>query len=233
MGSKKAADALVAKIEANEALDQREKRELEIAMADKKAAAEIAADELEIAADDQDAVDDAEQDVQDAQDALDALNPAVAAYVKIGDITFTAKTAGAAGNSIHIVLADTATAGSELASEMSGVITIAIEAGVSTAQQIVDALEADSASDALVSAAIDMGDENVAQAAASDTPLANGADADDDTAEQAALAAAQAALAALLAEVADHKVSARSQKAMDIALADKEASEELKELIEE
>lgn len=233
MGSKKAADALVAKLEANEALDQREKRELEIALADKKAAAEIAADELEIAADDQDAVDAAEQDVQDAQDALDALAPAVAASVKIGDITFTAKTPGAAGNDISIILDDSVLAGSEEASEVDGVITIAMQDGVSTAQQIVDALEADAASDALVSAEIDMGDENVAQAAASETPLADGADAEDDTAALADLAEAQAALAALLAEVADHKVSDRSQKCLDIALADKDAAEEIQELIEE
>src|SRR5690606_40871944 len=105
---KKAADALVAKLEASAELSPREKRELEIALCDKKAAAEIFSDELAVASDDQDAVDAAEQDVQDAQDALDALNPAVAASFTgqvagmTTDVTLTADEAGAAGNSISL-----------------------------------------------------------------------------------------------------------------------------------
>lgn len=80
MGGEKAANRLMAKIEANQPLDDREKRELEIAMG-KKAAAEIAQDLPEQASEDdsavsdaQDAVDAAQQDVDDAQAALD-LDP--------------------------------------------------------------------------------------------------------------------------------------------------------------
>lgn len=43
MGSKKAADSLVAAMAADATLDSRQLRELEIALADKKAAADIAA----------------------------------------------------------------------------------------------------------------------------------------------------------------------------------------------
>jgi len=213
MGGKKAADALVAKLEANAELDQREKRELEIAMCDKKAAAEIASDELEVAQDDQDAVDAAEQDVQDAQDALDALNPAVAASFSgqvagmTTDVDLLADVAGAAGNSI-LLTGDGST-------------------------DIDDLIAAWNLANPSNTVSLTSGDGSQIPDLAEEIQLADGADADDDTAALAALAEAQAALAALLAEVADHKVSDRSQKAMDIALADKAAAEELKELIEE
>jgi hypothetical protein len=101
MGSNKAADALLAKIEANAVLSKRELRELEIAMADKKAAAEIARDLLAELAEDISNISDAEDAVEAAQDALDAYEPAVAAEAVLdltADITLTSAAKGAARN---------------------------------------------------------------------------------------------------------------------------------------
>ncbi len=101
----------------------------------------------------------------------------VKASKKIGDITFTAVTAGVAGNSIAIILSDDVSAGGEWTHVAAEVITIHMEDGVSTAAQILAALEDSVAAIALVTAAIDVGDEAVAQAAAGSTSLESGADA--------------------------------------------------------
>lgn len=93
--------------------------------------------------------------------------------VKIGDITFNSKVKADTG--ITITLADTADAGEEVASVTGTAITIAMESTVSTAQQIVDAILASAEVSALITAAIDSGDEAVAQAAATSTALTGGA----------------------------------------------------------
>lgn len=96
------------------------------------------------------------------------------AEVVIGDITFKAVEPGVEGNSLAVVLADTATAGSETVSVASGVVTIGIESGVSTAQQIKDALEADDEASLLINATIASGEESTAQNSATETSLADG-----------------------------------------------------------
>ncbi len=102
----------------------------------------------------------------------------VKAYVKLGDITFTAVTAGVAGNSQHIILLDDVSAGGEWAHASGSTVTIHMEDGASTAQQIADALADSVAASALLTAVIDGGDAAVVQADASSTALAHGVDAD-------------------------------------------------------
>jgi hypothetical protein len=109
---------------------------------------------------------------------LETVNvPAVAASKKIQDILYTAKTAGADGNDIEITYDDSKNDGSaEVTSVTDGAITVAIEAGVTTAQAIADAIEADEDADALVSVAVDAGDETDPQTAETSVALENGAD---------------------------------------------------------
>jgi hypothetical protein len=73
----------------------------------------------------------------------------------VGKITLTAVTAGVAGNLVSIILADTATAGSETISVSSNQITVGIESGVSTAAQIKTAIEGNGGSAALVTVVAD------------------------------------------------------------------------------
>ncbi len=101
----------------------------------------------------------------------------VKASKKIGDITFTAQTAGVAGNDITITLLTGASVGLEFCSLDGTDITIHMSDGVSTAQQVADALADSVSCSALVSAAIDVGDESVAQDDAGETGLEDGADA--------------------------------------------------------
>ncbi len=101
----------------------------------------------------------------------------VKAFVKIGDITFTAVLAGEDGNDLSIVLVDDVTAGGEFAHVSGDVITIHMDDGASTATQILAALNDSVAAIAKVSAAIDVGDESVAQADVGSTPLTGGIDA--------------------------------------------------------
>lgn len=108
---------------------------------------------------------------------LRLTDESVASSKKIGDITFTAKTAGADGDNITITLADTKTAGAEEATLDGTDITVAIEGGVSTATQVVTAIEAVDDIDDLIACVIDEGKESTAQAAATETALENGADA--------------------------------------------------------
>lgn len=78
MAGKKAADRLVAKMDANLALDAREKRELKIALTDKRVSDEIITDLIAVASVDQAAVDAAQLDVDNAQAVVDADVIAVA-----------------------------------------------------------------------------------------------------------------------------------------------------------
>jgi len=71
----------------------------------------------------------------------------------VGKLTFTADTAGSAGNSIQVILEDGETAGSETVAVVGSVITVGIETGVSTAAQIKTALDADGDAAALINTA--------------------------------------------------------------------------------
>lgn len=102
-----------------------------------------------------------------------------AASVKIGDITFTAKTPGADGNDISVTLADELSDGTaEVATDPESplAIVVNIEGGTTDATAIKEAIEADEAANALVSVTIDSGDEAAAQGAAAETPLTGGLD---------------------------------------------------------
>lgn len=85
--------------------------------------------------------------------------PAVKAEIKIQDILFRARNAGTGGNAITINYDGGDTAGSESVTVLSNAITITIEDGESTAQQIADAIAASGAADALVECIVDDGDE--------------------------------------------------------------------------
>ncbi len=105
--------------------------------------------------------------------------PAVAASLKVHDITFTAVTAGVGGNSLNVEYIDDGIAGSESVVLTDGdlTITVHIDAGVSTAQQIKDAVDDSVSASALVSTEIDPGDESAVQAAFTQDDLAGGVDA--------------------------------------------------------
>lgn len=67
-----------------------------------------------------------------------------------GTFRITAKSAGTAGNSTTFKFTSGATAGSEIVSVSTAAITVQIADGVSTYQQVLDAVEADGSADALV-----------------------------------------------------------------------------------
>lgn len=253
MGGKKAADALMAKIEANEPLSKREKRELEIAMGDKKAAAEMANDLPEIADDLQDAID-------AAQDDIDNYTPAVAAEATLdltADITLTSVAEGAARNTNTFTLEVEAAAANdddEILVDFSGtsaaiVCTVTPNDGTNNSATPVDLTSAelvelinsgavsgknvvltDSSSLRELQTAAGGDATELADSGEGDGEVATfsgGADASDDLEElQAALAAAQAA-----ANTA--KISKRSEDVMEIALTDAESAAELKAALEE
>jgi hypothetical protein len=77
---------------------------------------------------------------------------------QIQDLLYTARNAGTAGNSITIDYNSGGTAGSEVVGVVSSAITVTIETGVSTAQQIATALGLSAAAMALVSVAVDSND---------------------------------------------------------------------------
>lgn len=83
-----------------------------------------------------------------------------------GDLTFTAVEKGVAGNSISITLEDDGTAGAETVEVTGTDIVVHMEGGVSTAQQIADAIEASLEASALIGVTIAGGQEATAQAAA-------------------------------------------------------------------
>lgn len=102
--------------------------------------------------------------------------PAVEATKKIQDILYTAKTAGTTGNSITITYVDDGTAGAETVSVVGSAITVHMEDGASTAQDIADAIAAEGDADDLVSCTVDSGDEGDVQAAISVQTLTGGVD---------------------------------------------------------
>ncbi len=103
--------------------------------------------------------------------------PAVAAALTVGDLIFTAVTAGESGNSITIELTDETSAGEEVAHAVDGAIVIKMADGFSTAQQIKDACDDSVSVSALVTVTIAMGQEAVAQDLAAEAPLEDGANA--------------------------------------------------------
>lgn len=107
---------------------------------------------------------------------LALTNEGTKSSLTVGDLTFEALTEGTDGDSITITLADTETAGAETVSVDGTDITIGMEDGVSTAQQIADAVEASEAASALVTVTIAGGEESTAQDAATEDNLAGGAE---------------------------------------------------------
>lgn len=91
-----------------------------------------------------------------------------------GDLTFTAIAPGSEGNDIAIEFLDTGTAGAESVSVADGVISVSMEATVSTATQLKAALDGDVESAALITTAIASGQGAVAQAAFAEAPLTDG-----------------------------------------------------------
>lgn len=100
---------------------------------------------------------------------------AVAASLTKGDLTFTAKVPGTAGNDISIEFLDTVDAGEESATKTGDKITVNIESGVSTAQQIKDAIDDSVSASEAISVAIAMGESATAQTAFAEDDLENGA----------------------------------------------------------
>jgi hypothetical protein len=115
-------------------------------------------------------------DFVDSDVTEEVTTAGVKAKVQIQDILFEAVDEGAAGNSITVAYVDDGTAGAETVNVSGSVITVHMEAGASTAQDIADAIGASSPASALVTATVDEGDEADPQAAASATPLADGVD---------------------------------------------------------
>lgn len=116
-------------------------------------------------------------DFQDGDIESGNVTAAVKATLKVQDLTYTAKTAGLAGNDITIAYVDGGTAGSESVDVTGTDIEVTIEDGVSTAENILDAIEASVPAAALVDVVVDEGDEDDVQSIFAETPLAGGDDA--------------------------------------------------------
>jgi len=108
--------------------------------------------------------------------------PAVAAYLEQEEsdelaFTFKAQTPGTGGNSIHVEMIDDASAGDEWAHAdlETKVVTIHMEAGTSTAQQIKDAVDDSVSASSLIKIEIAEDQEDTAISALTDTALGNGA----------------------------------------------------------
>lgn len=102
----------------------------------------------------------------DDEDIGTVVTPAVKAEVKIQDILFRAKLGGTAGNSITV---NYNTGGTSPIDDgdvtvVGSAITVAMEDGVSTAEEIADAIAAKTEADALVDCVVDEGDEDDVQA---------------------------------------------------------------------
>lgn len=97
------------------------------------------------------------------------------AFLAVQDITYTAKTAGTAGNSVTIAYTTGGTAGSEVVTVVSSAISVQIQTGVSTATQVLSAVNNSATALALVSASISGTATNVQTAPTGPTHLASGA----------------------------------------------------------
>ncbi len=122
-------------------------------------------------------------DFTDEELAGDGPSDAVKASKKIQDITYTADDAGEDGNEITISYIAGGTKGSEVVTVLDGAIEVQIEHNVSTAQDVFDAIDAESDATDLVDLVIDDGDEGDVQATTGGPiALENGAEATTDTA---------------------------------------------------
>lgn len=101
--------------------------------------------------------------------------PAEAAHEQIQDIIYTAQTGGSLGNSITIEYSNTGTAGAETVTVSTKAIKVAIQSGVSTANQIRAAVASNAAAAALVRAVVN-GVGAAAQITTIATNLHNGSD---------------------------------------------------------
>jgi hypothetical protein len=102
-------------------------------------------------------------------------NSAVASSLVVQDLTYTADTAGEAGDLISITYTGGGTAGSEVVSVVGNAISVQIQTGVSTATQVKAAVDADVTASALISVAI-TGVGATAQVVAAAAFLAGGED---------------------------------------------------------
>lgn len=120
-------------------------------------------------------------DFSDEDISQTVTTPAVFASKQIGNLLFTAVHAGVSGNDITVELLDDTTEGNEIVHASEGAITIHMEDGVSTAQEIADAFNESVSATALATVAIDIGEETTAQDAVGATNLQDGAAAIFDT----------------------------------------------------
>lgn len=115
-------------------------------------------------------------DFSDAEIETIVETPAVKSSVKIQDITYEAVTAGEDGDDITIAYSDTGSGGEATVSVLSDAITVVIEAGVTTAEDIATAVNEHVTAGAMVVATCDVGDEDDPQAAVTATNLEGGVD---------------------------------------------------------
>ncbi len=106
-----------------------------------------------------------------------AAVPEIKSFKKIEDILYTSKLTGTAGDDISVTYVDDGAAGAETIDLTVHAIVVHMEAGASTADNIRDAIEADSGANALVLLAVDVGDETDVQAAHTIQTLSGGQDA--------------------------------------------------------
>lgn len=107
--------------------------------------------------------------------AAKTFNSGVAASKVIQDLTYTAVTRGAAGNSITIAYTGGGVAGAEIVTVVGTAISIQIQSGVSTATQVNTAYGLSAPAIALATAVVS-GTGGNAQTTVSATPLASGVD---------------------------------------------------------
>lgn len=100
----------------------------------------------------------------------------VKATIKIQDISYEAVSSEADGDLISIKYTDTEEAGGAVVSVVGKAITVSIESGVTTAEDISDAINESVAASALVVATCDIGDESDPQVTKSETNLTGGVD---------------------------------------------------------
>jgi hypothetical protein len=98
-----------------------------------------------------------------------------AASIIIQDLTYTADTAGVAGNDISITYTGGGTAGAEVVTVSGNSISVQIQSGVSTATQVKTAVDASVAASALISVAVS-GTGATAQTTVAQTFLEDGFD---------------------------------------------------------
>jgi len=97
------------------------------------------------------------------------------ATLTLQDLTYTAKVGGTAGNSITVAYTTGGTAGAEVVTVVSSAISVKIQSGVSTAAQVLAAVNASAGALALISASLSGTATNVQTAPAGPTALAGGA----------------------------------------------------------